>query len=582
MHKESSHCGQEDEDFFQKAGVQLSIFLNTETRRWCSLFLVASMTGVACGPWITFASLEPILIQEGVWAGANPVLKLSQLLSTTGACVILSGYPAGIIYDAIGARALSVIGLLITAFCFVGMALAVQVHQLNGLLWFLCPIGAIAGTNALYAPFPWLWLLPDHSSMVAAIIGVLQIIPELMNLLVIDLNKSCGLRLQTYFAFLACMSACCALIVWMVVPSQQDVLRIAHVGTDPSSTSVGKVSSRSFVPSRQDLLRIAHMGTDPGSTSIGKASSREYGATSDDHGLKALALMDENEVPAPTIGEAFQKSWMAVMGTWKLLSKKYPTVSFLFFFYQVAQYMFGVYPGVMMYPLYLDLLGKARAKFLLGVWAAIGPVAGCAWTLLLGDFVGRFDLAQATAWIVIPTVIQGIAFSSTSLAFQMVGQVMLCLTSNTWRVLQVRFAVLYGCPELFGTIYGSFNLPQGITQLVAIPLCNWIFKNRGYSLADDRSFMAEHGFQASALPMLKQMDLWCILTVVTSVFVVVYWWFHPLPEPGSTTMADVLDPDVERCIEEKRSILASEQPALKQRNMNPACNCWACLKINHV
>jgi len=485
----------EEEDPFAMVGLEAPSHLNTSFRRWASLVLVAATGALASGPCWSWPTLEPLLIDQGLWAGPGQQQKLTSVYSIATGVGVSSWLVTGVFYDSLGARSLGVWGAVGCAIAVFGMALAVMVPALNDLMWVAYPTAMVlGGANSLDA-YAWLWLLPGNQATVAAFVGAIQCLADSFVLVGVLMHAWLGLAIQYYFMLIGILSLMTGAIAYAVIPSRRDMQLIS--GAVLATQAPAEVTTNS------------------------------YGATDDAANASPKAGNIEAE-DGESLSDVMCKSWLAIKDAATLCYRVHPTAFSLIVFYQVAQYMFTMYPSFYMYPLYKDLLGRARATILVDTFGGIYAVVGAACLLVFGKMVDRIGLSQTVMWLNIPTLVNTVLYAIPTYSSEITAQVLLTWISNAWYVVCPIFCTSYGPPELFGSLQGLLAGLLGISQLLLTRVGTFLCEK----VAADLN-------QSHAFAILLAIDMWSFLTILGGTVLVLWWWYNPLPATGSTTLVDI-------------------------------------------
>lgn len=483
-----------DPDVFEKNGVELPAHLSTYSRRWASLVIVAATGSFASGPLVSWPTLEPLLVGEGVWDGPDQQANLAFVYSIAVGASLVASLIAGTLLDAIGPRSLGVWASVATSLCLVLMGLAIREKSLNNMLWIVYPAANLLGHASRWDGYAWLWLLPEDQGTVASVVGAFECLSDSLSLVAVFLNRQYGFRLPYYFFLMAALTICVTAVVAMIlVPSQQEMKRIAK------ATSALRPSSQ------------LHYG----STVLSDARQVEAGDSEDDSRLS----------------NALEKSWSAIMASCTLYSKVHPTVFTLWVCYGLSQVMFFATALFHMYPLYQGLLGSARATSLVNIFGGLYAFIGASCCLLFGKLVDSFGFVWSVAFVNIPTLANSVLYWVPIEAAQVVAQVFLAFLANVWSVLIPRFCIAYGPPELFGTMAGILYLIAGIGEVGLTWLSDWVWRVVAPRIRLD------HGEPVSEY--LGIADTWCAFAVIANILLLFWWMHYPFPAAWSTTMTHV-------------------------------------------
>jgi MFS family permease len=493
LHRGETHdeANVADSDIFQKAGIELPSHLSTYSRRWASLVLVAVTGSFASGPLVSWPTLEPLLVEEGVWAGPDQQANLSSVYSIAIGASLVASLVAGTLLDAIGPRRLGVWASLATALCLLLMGIAIKEKSLNNMLWIVYPAANLLGHASRWDGYAWLWLLPEDQGTVASVVGAFECLSDSLSLVAIFLNRQYGIRLPYYFFLMAILTACVTAAAAMIlVPSQEEVKRIA------------KTTSRMRAPSNYGSM------TSPDAQQVEAEDSEASG-----------------------FSNALEKSWSTIVASCTLYGKVHPGIFSLWVCYGLSEVMFFATALLHMYPLYLGLVGNAKATSLVNTFGALYAFVGAACCLLFGKLVDSIGFVESVAFVNVPTLVNCFLYWVPTVAAQIVAQVFLAFLANVWSVLIPRFCIGYGPPELFGTMAGILYLIAGIGEVAL----TWISSAVWQIVAPH--IRLDHG--EPVLEYLGIADTWCVFAIVANIILLLWWSRHPFPEAWSTTMTDV-------------------------------------------
>jgi len=282
------------------------------------------------------------------------------------------------------------------------------------------------------------------------------------------------------------------------------------------------------VPSHAEMRRISRAVITYQANQEAAMEDLGYGST-DSPELPSFA--SEEQPTNPTVMDTLNTSWAAIKDSMTLFCRVHPGTSALYWFYCMMQYMFVVYPCFVMYHLYDDLLGVPRAVKLVNIFGGLYGAMGALCLVLLGKIVDHVGLAQVVFWLNVPTVVNAILFAVPTMFSEVVAQVLLSLLINAWYIFYPRFCTCYGPPQLFGTMFGIFSATQGVGQMVCTRFGTWAI-----GLITEGFY---HGVAPVGLTYLATIDLWCFLQVASSMLLLLWWQYYPIPQPGATTMAHV-------------------------------------------
>lgn len=474
------------DNYFEKRGVELPSHLATKKQRWIALLIVVISSAFASGPISSWPTLEPLLIEEGVFAGPHQEVLLTAVYSLAVGIAMVGQTFAGIVYDAIGPRATAAGSAFVIVLCLAGMAIGIQFQKLNFLLWFCYPAAVTIGYCNNMGGYAWLYLLPDSQNTVSSLTGAIQILSDSFVLIAVLLHHVFGLPLPVYFTLCAVLSFLAAVICLLLIPDYTTSRKVAFAVTNPEAD-------------------------------IEKSS---YGATESCTQLAPESFLDVVKRSLGALRDCL------VCFVWYC-----PGASFLYLIgYGCASYMFGVYPQFVMYPFYQALLGTAEAASLVDIFGGLYAVFGAFFLIMFGRFVDSVGFEKSLLLMNIPVVMNFVFFCCPNFDCQVLGQVLLSLQSNVWYVLVPRWCLSYAPPELYGSAFGISGGVLGIFQMIGTPFGTML------SSFIDKEVTTNSG---PALPYLTTMGIWCVLTVFFSLLYIWFMRYYPMPAPGETTMENV-------------------------------------------
>lgn len=536
-----------EDDYFKQRNIDMPRYLNTEYKRWATLLLVAVSGAFASGPFASWPTLEPLLIGEGVWAGPDQAANLMSVYSIAMGAGMMSTLAAGILYDAIGPRAVGALCAFGCAICLLLMAAAIKIPMLNNLMWFAYPAATVFGWGNSIDVYAWLWLLPQDQSLVSAVVGAIQCLSDSFCLIAVLLHDVYGIQLPLYFTLIAILSVGAGILALVFVPTHAEILKISHAVIHSQAVEAQRIESYGAVDGGQPDKTLLEPEPQPDE--------------SEDH----------------TVGAAVSKSYTAVKDTCILFYKIRPAISLLFFFYTMFQYMLTIYPTFVMYPLYVDLVGHARAVSLVNIFGGVYACIGALCLVVFGKAVDVIGVVQSVGWLNVPMLVMTYLFTVPTMSAQVVGQVLLAWAINSYYVYYPRFCLSYGPPQLFGTMYGMLCALQGIGQILLTRVGTWAVRDLGGYLYD--------GDAPRAFTFLATIDVWFFFTFASSCCLLVYWWYNPFPKAGATTMASVRNARNDSgSMSEKASLRSDKEIILGPQSLRPPgtapplSTCCSCLQ----
>jgi MFS family permease len=461
-------------------------------RRWISLLAVCILTSVPSGPVVSWPTLEPILIEEGVFSGPDQQKDLSTVYSISAGTMMIASFVAGIAYDRFGPRVMAVGGTLLAAASLIGMSVALSNRNLNGLLFVFYPLATFFGQSNVFGCYAWLWLLPRSQNTVNSLAAAVQTLSDSIALVAVYLHSSQQYRLsmQTFFASLAVFALLACAVLTILVPSFADNRRYTRAGLQMMGAANAEAADAG--------------GADAGVAGAGIAASVP---SSRSCCARECALCRDS---------------VAAAGLHR-------GTSIAFLLYCMLTWLFFLYPSVQMYPFYEALLGTRQATRLVDIFALIYGLGGAVAVVAFGRLVDSVGVRRVLYWTNVSSALFLAALLQRSFAWQVAAQVLETLTLNSMVVLCFRYAMLYAPPELFGTFSGLFVAFMGAAQILLMPCVRRL--SRAVAPGDDRGAQVHRFFGIFTVLGLLSLASGCAL--------VRRWHFHPPPPVGSVTMEEV-------------------------------------------
>jgi MFS family permease len=180
---------------------------------------VQAACALASGPVAAWPTLEPLLLDAGVWEKGQPHANMDAVFGVATAIQMGASLPAGWIYDKYGGRAASLGGALAAAAGLVLMSAAC--YWPAGFSWLLFigyPLAMLGGQINSYGLFAFIWLLPDHQNFISSMIGSAQALSDMLALVAVALNTCCSFFVGDFFLVLSLLSVLSGIVCWRLVP----------------------------------------------------------------------------------------------------------------------------------------------------------------------------------------------------------------------------------------------------------------------------------------------------------------------------------------------------------------------------
>lgn len=523
------------EDFFSKKGIDLPSHLSTEHGRWKSLLIVCIACAFTSGPMQSWATLEPILISEGVFAGPDQQAQLTGVYSVATGFTLCAYAFGGMLYDAVGPRAMAA-G---TAFCcfagLAGIAVGIQYQSMNFLIWICYPAVGVFGSANNMGAYAWLYLLPDSQNTVASLTGAIQALTDAFVLIAVFMHNTLGLSVPFYFALCAFLALITGFICLELIPDHKLCQQVTDAVAKPDVD----------------------------------VEANSYGATESSAKKEVESCWD-----------VVSRSCAALRDCCQCLLLYCPGASACFMVgYEVWVYMFAFYQLSILYPFYEAYLGTRTATTLVNIDGCVIAIFGAIGVICAGRFVDYVGFKAAIAYLNIPIILNFACLCMPYFIPQVIAQILVSGESYSIFVFAPRWCLSYVPPELYGSGFGIVVLIMGVGEMTLLPLSTFLYT----LMVKD---MAHH--PPPALQYLTIAGLWCFLAVVGSFMYFQFLRYYPMPAPGGTTMAAVAnyrkgaEEDAEAEHLARYSLSKQDVPAdtkhSAQKSSTPTCAPCACLR----
>ena len=484
-------------------------YLRSARRRWLSLIVVCFAMAVANGPVMCWQTLMPIMIEsEGAFASTGrPLFHLDAVFAVGNGIGALSNLPAGMVYDRIGPRRAAVAGALGTSVGLGGLALCLSFPSLNWGMYIFYPIATVMAFLNSWGAFAYLWLLPEHPSLVNAMVCAAFSLSDTLGMVAVQLHRNYGLPLHAFFVVLACGALLAAVISTLLLPDKHEFTRLA---------------AEAKAHMALNLARKA----DAAGKGAGAAADKEAGGA---------APADEAPRGEPPDDDADGRCARAALGclpptertllrdTAACVTLLHPQANRAILAHLLGLYLLPMTLLLKQYGYYLALLGEPDATELVNLFSLILGFCGAASVIGFGlvsdviGVVGSFVVCDSLALLFAAVVLL------RSRAAQIVGMVLLTFMANAFFVLAPRLAMLYTPSELFGTYSGGVFSLLGLSQLVTTPIVDGVAYGVFYALPEATRAIARYQFG---------IVVWAIAVVATAPALYRHWWRKPPPGTG--------------------------------------------------
>ena len=219
-------------------------FRTTKTRRRASSatvfrFIITVLAScVASGPIQSWPTLVPVLEDYGVFGNSSSrfnvteeeqEISLKTVFEVASAIAIMASYPAGVIFDAYGARLCGALGSIVAAVGLAGTAFSIlKADRYSWILYISYPLATIGSYIVPYACFGFLWKepFPNYQNTLVGITTASTAASDSLILIGIALYKN-GFAFPTFCYILAGASLAALLPFALAVPSHETFLQDA-------------------------------------------------------------------------------------------------------------------------------------------------------------------------------------------------------------------------------------------------------------------------------------------------------------------------------------------------------------------
>ena len=369
--------------------------------------LIPSLSQAACaiasGPVAAWPTLEPLLINAGVWKNEGTHSNLDAVYGLSTAVQLGSSLPAGWIYDRYGGRVAALVGALLAAVGLVIMSVACFFPaQLSWLMFVGYPLAMLGGGINSYGIFAFMWLMPDDQNFVASLASGAQSLSDMLALVAVGLSSCCGVFIGEFFLLLSVMSVFAGIFCYSIVPSVDVVNSLAAVAL---SQGESPESCEAFAQSKDGDGFMA----------------KEFSSVK-----QSWVLMKQH---------AGANGMLLVFSTVYMLSMMYPMQQ-MYFYYQV---LFN---------------NNDTATKLVNIFAVIYGIGGFVCSLIGGKLCDRLGIQKFTLAVAGCSVVLSCCLPFANFTLQIVAQAVMLLGYTLYIIIVNRFAMLYAPPHLFGTFSG--------------------------------------------------------------------------------------------------------------------------------
>eukprot|EP00928_Gymnodinium_smaydae_P066245 TRINITY_DN4928_c0_g1_i2.p1 TRINITY_DN4928_c0_g1~~TRINITY_DN4928_c0_g1_i2.p1 ORF type:complete len:471 (-),score=52.31 TRINITY_DN4928_c0_g1_i2:94-1506(-) len=383
---------------------------HSDGARWRGFMIGLLATAVAAGPAQAWSTLEPLMIDAGLFADRKQKEELDSVFMFGNIAQSVAMLPSGILYDEIGARFCGVTGALGAA---VGLTLmATSCLQPRTCAWLIYPgycLSMFFGTLGSYAFFCYIWLLPRHESFVVGATNGANALGDSFALLAVAAYNYYRVGIGKFYGVMAVGAFIAAPVSFKVIP-EHDIITALMQKASPAQSS-------------SDAFR-------------------------------SLREKDEEQ----DRGNIFTRAWVAIKRSCKFLGDDICLTSALIFFATSVCAALLIPTQQMLWYYKAMFKDEKVADELVDMFAFVYGILGFISSALGGQVVDWIGLVKFT---ILTTVfcVAAIMLSLVHTYFgQVCAQVMIVFCFDSFGIVLGRYAMLYAPSELFGTLTGVLGI----------------------------------------------------------------------------------------------------------------------------
>lgn len=468
-------------------------FMKSYYHMWLAAVGNCIVVSIASGPIYGWQALEQNMIDEGCRYNLD---QLDLMYSIAQGLFIAASFPAGILFDTIGPRMLSVGGILITACGLFGMGVSLMMpHHFNWLLGPSYAITSIFSSVNSWGPYIYLWILVDHPIAVNSMIAASYALADSVALISVALTSCCGVGPGLFYFCTGFLCLGSAAVCYVLLPSRDEALQLKNRVFEAQGLMNG-IENGFEIDLKEDV-----------DIKVEELSNIECCGRSIDFFKKERTILYDLAI---------------------FIIHIYPGASCLVMAHLCTMYMVVMTLSVNQYAFYLALFHENEiiATMLVDDFLYIYAFAGAVSVIGIGF---AFETLGMECLFLFVNVLAFLFFVSVlvhNYIIQIVAMVLFTLLVNLFYVIIVRFAQLY-CPhEMFGSYSGVLYLCLGIFQIIFSFLCS--------------SISSYISYPSAIWTYNLQFIFWGVMTILTGI--AFFWWLtfkQAVPKTGESTMRAV-------------------------------------------
>lgn len=461
-------------------------FMTSKFRKWSGLVVLNIVVSIASGPIYGWQTLEKNMIDEGC---THTLGELNTIWSVACGLMLVTSLPAGLLFDRLGPRFLSVGGVLMAAFGLIGMGLSLM--YADKLTWLLGPsyvLALVFSSLSSWGQYIYLWILVENPITVNSIIVSSYALPDAIAMASVRLTSCCNIPPGVFYLCIGVLSLVLTVFCYVLLPSREEA----------SLLKKNAVEMMSAIDKVVDAVNFNNEG---------------------DVEVQELVDLD-------CCGHSmscFKLERTMLYDLYILITRVFPAATGFFLTHLFSLYMVFMTLSLYMYAFYLTMFSESTSITLVNVYLYIYGLLGAVSLVVMGVFFDRLGLLGGLAVCNFLCLLFLTFVQLPHFATQVVALVVDTVLINLYMVFTARFAQIYSPPQIFGAYNGFLLFMLGILQLI----CSAI----GGKLTSNMSNVWRYN---------AQFIFWGVMTFVTGLWL--WWWFafmQPLPKLGESNMTRI-------------------------------------------
>ena len=441
----------------------------TPCRRWATLSAVFTLTCLASGPVTSWQTFEPILGARGVLGSTanhssdamNEVYNIGQGVS------LVLGLPMGVLFDVLGPSYVAAVGGVASVVGLASMAVSITKRSLNWMLFWAYPLAVFGGGLTSYSVFGFTWIFPAHQTLVGSLNMASIAISDSFALIGVWLNETFGVSLVVFFVALAVTSGVTSFGACVLSPSRKQA---------------------------QAYFRAA-MGTvtDTGGSEVAKSLRTEM-----------------------------HRAWKLVCQCAQVM-RLHPVASVLMQLHLCAWYMSVMYPALVMFNLWVSLVGVTEATGLVDLFPIVFGTFGALFSIVGGGLCDRVGVVRFVQGGFLVQLATSVLMLIPTVNGQRVWMIVWCAYFSGYTVVFLRFSARYAPFELFGSYMGVLSTLMALPQFLL-----------GNSL--DVAMALVYPEDSDSRRYTVIITVLNALSMLSTVALLAWWCRYPPPIPGQVQL----------------------------------------------